>query len=109
MIGIYLAYQFYQSNNFNGFIRSETNLKVSEFKRDKKSGNPVSGKCKIVDITNGEEVLADKVKTVTDKCKEVIGNEEETVVEEIDKIIAGNYINIYIKYLKFKGIKSLKL
>ena len=36
MIGIYLAYQFYQSNNFNGFIRSETNLKVSEFKRDKK-------------------------------------------------------------------------
>ena len=30
MIGIYLAYQFYQSNNFNGFIRSETNLKVSE-------------------------------------------------------------------------------
>lgn len=44
-----------------------------EFKRDKKSGNPVSGKCKIVDITNGEDVLADKVKTVTDKCKEVIG------------------------------------
>ncbi|WP_289127806.1 AAA family ATPase [Clostridium saudiense] len=44
-----------------------------EFKRDKKSGNPVSGKCKIVDITNGEEVLADKVKAVTDKCKEVIG------------------------------------
>ena len=44
-----------------------------EFKRDKKSGNPISGKCKIVDITNGEEVLADKVKAVTDKCKEVIG------------------------------------
>lgn len=44
-----------------------------EFKRDKKTGNPVSGKCKIVDITNGEEILADKVKTVTDKCKEVIG------------------------------------
>ena len=44
-----------------------------EFKRDKKSGNPVSGKCKIVDISNGEEVLADKVKTVTDKCKEIIG------------------------------------
>ena len=36
MLAIYLAYQFYQSNNFNGFIRSETNLKVSEFKRDKK-------------------------------------------------------------------------
>lgn len=44
-----------------------------EFKRDKKSGNPVSSKCKIVDITAGEEVLADKVKSVTDKCKEIIG------------------------------------
>ena len=36
MIAIYLAYQFYQSNNFNDFIRSEANLKVSEFKRDEK-------------------------------------------------------------------------
>ena len=35
-IAIYLAYQFYQSNNFNDFIRSEANLKISEFKRDKK-------------------------------------------------------------------------
>ena len=48
-------------------------LVTREFKRDKKSGNPISGKFKIVDITNGEEVLADKVKAVTDKCKEVIG------------------------------------
>lgn len=45
-----------------------------EFKRDKKSGNPVSGKCKICDITNDEpEILAEKVKDVTNKCKEVIG------------------------------------
>ena len=36
MLAIYLAYQFYQSNNFNDFIRSEANLGVSEFKRDKK-------------------------------------------------------------------------
>ena len=36
IIGVYLAYQFYQSNNFNDFIRSEANLKTSEFKRDKK-------------------------------------------------------------------------
>ncbi|QAS61776.1 SbcC/MukB-like Walker B domain-containing protein [Clostridium septicum] len=49
-------------------------LVVREFKRDKKSGNPISGKCKIVDITNGEErILADKVKSVNDKCKEIIG------------------------------------
>ena len=34
-IAIYLAYQFYQTNNFNEFIRSEANLNISEFKRDK--------------------------------------------------------------------------
>ena len=47
--------------------------------------------------------------SILSKCKEVIGNEEETVVEEIDKIIAGNYINIYIKYLKFKGNKKFEI
>ena len=37
MLAIYLAYQFYQSNNFNGLIRSEANLGISEFARDKNS------------------------------------------------------------------------
>ncbi len=32
---LYLAYQFYQSNNFNEFVRSEANLNTSKFKRDK--------------------------------------------------------------------------
>ena len=31
---LYFAYQFYQGNNFNDFIRSEANLYTSEFKRD---------------------------------------------------------------------------
>ena len=31
---LYFAYQFYQGNNFNDFIRSESNLYTSEFKRD---------------------------------------------------------------------------
>ncbi len=45
-----------------------------EFKRDKKTGNPVSGKCKIVDITSEEPViLADKVKEVTTVCRDIIG------------------------------------
>ena len=35
IIAIYFAYQFYQSHNFNDFIRSEANLGISEFKRDK--------------------------------------------------------------------------
>lgn len=31
---LYFAYQFYQTNNFNDFVKSETNLYTSEFKRD---------------------------------------------------------------------------
>jgi len=45
-----------------------------EFKRDKKTGNPISGKCKIVDMTLEEPIiLADKVKEVTAACREIIG------------------------------------
>ena len=32
---LYFAYQYYQLNNFNDFVRSETNLYTSNFKRDK--------------------------------------------------------------------------
>lgn len=34
LILLYFAYQYYQTNNFNDFVRSETNLYTSEFKRD---------------------------------------------------------------------------
>lgn len=46
-----------------------------EFKRkNKEFGNPISGKCKIIDITNSEnKILADKVGTVTKKVEEIIG------------------------------------
>lgn len=43
-----------------------------EFRR-KKDGSINSGKCKIVDKTNGEEVLADGVKTINKKVEEIIG------------------------------------
>ena len=32
---LYFAYDFYQQNNFNDFIKSEAKLNISEFKRDK--------------------------------------------------------------------------
>lgn len=56
-----------------------TNTKIKkyrvqrEFKRDKKTNNPKSSKCKVVDITNEDIVLADKVRDVTEKCTEIIG------------------------------------
>lgn len=34
LICLYFAYQFYQTNNFNDFVRSESNLYTSKFKRD---------------------------------------------------------------------------
>lgn len=43
-----------------------------EFRR-KKDGNINSGKCRIVDITDTEEVLADSVKTINRKVEEIIG------------------------------------
>ena len=45
-----------------------------EFKTDKKTGNPRSGKCKVMDVTREEPiVLADSVGGVTATCKEIIG------------------------------------
>ena len=43
-----------------------------EFKRDKKSGNPVSGKCRLIDLDT-DEIIADKVKEINNTCKEIIG------------------------------------
>lgn len=45
-----------------------------EFKRDK-SGSIKTKSAKIVDITTAETVLEDRVRQVTDKCKEIIGLE----------------------------------
>lgn len=45
-----------------------------EFKTDKKTGNPRSGKCKVIDISTGEpQILAESVSGVTNACKEIIG------------------------------------
>ena len=43
-----------------------------EFKRDK-TGNVLTKSAIIVDVTNGEQVLEDKVRNVTKRCEEIIG------------------------------------
>lgn len=46
---------------------------VRSFKRNK-SGNPVSDKCKVIDITDGlENVLTEGVTNVNTECKKIIG------------------------------------
>lgn len=45
-----------------------------EFKKDKKTGNPRTAGCKIIDITgSATEVIAEGVKPVNAKCKEILG------------------------------------
>jgi len=44
-----------------------------EFRRDNKTGNVRTKSAIIVDITDGEQVLEDKARNVTEKCEEIIG------------------------------------
>lgn len=45
-----------------------------EFKTDKKTGRPKSGKCKVLDITQVNPIiLAESVKEVTKTCESIIG------------------------------------
>ncbi len=44
-----------------------------EFKTDKKTGRPKSGKCKVLDITIKPIILAESVKEVTKTCENIIG------------------------------------
>ena len=37
LVILFFAYQYYQQNNFNDFIRSETKLYTSQFTRDKQT------------------------------------------------------------------------
>ncbi|MDO4535204.1 MAG: AAA family ATPase [Clostridium perfringens] len=60
------------------FSISEVETKVyrveREFKTDKKTGRPKSGKCKVLDITREEPIiLAESVKEVTKTCEDIIG------------------------------------
>lgn len=44
-----------------------------EFRRDTKTGNVRTRSSIIVDLTDGEQVLEDKARNVTEKCEEIIG------------------------------------
>lgn len=46
---------------------------------------------------------------ILSKYEDIVEKEEATIVDEVNKIIAGNYINIYIKYLKFKDNKKFQI
>lgn len=44
-----------------------------EMKRDNKTGSIKTGKCRLIDTTDGDVILADKVTAINNKIKEIIG------------------------------------
>lgn len=57
-----LAFKFYQTNNFNEFVRSEANLRTSEFKRDKDTKYSKQPSYKIISNTENDAMFSKKVK-----------------------------------------------
>ncbi|MGL5085478.1 MAG: AAA family ATPase, partial [Clostridium sp.] len=80
-------------------------LVAREFKTDKASGNPRSGKCKVLDITNGDEsVIADSVSDVTNVCREIIGLTFEDFTRTV-VLPQGKFS----EFLKLKGLDRNKM
>ena len=57
-----LAFKFYQTNNFNEFVRSEANLRTSEFKRDKETKYSKQPSYKIISNNENDAMFSKKVK-----------------------------------------------
>ena len=56
------AFKFYQKNNFNEFVRSEANLRTSEFKRDKETKYSKTASYKITSNNENDAMFSKKVK-----------------------------------------------
>ena len=56
------AFKFYQTNNFNEFVRSEANLRTSEFKRDKETKYSKTASYKITSNNENDAMFSKKVK-----------------------------------------------
>lgn len=59
---LYYAYQFYQTNNFNEFVRSETSLYTSTFKRDKEEKYSKKSSYKIESLVYNDAMFYKTVK-----------------------------------------------
>lgn len=86
---LYFAYQYYQSNNFNDFIRSETNLYTSKFKRDSQTKYSENKSYKISSQEYNDAMFYKTIKVEKNqpykvscmvKTKEVIAKDNKTGV-----------------------------
>lgn len=64
---LYFAYQFYQNNNFNDFVRSETNVYLSHFSRDKQIKYKKKRSYKIASDQYNDAMFYKKVKVKKNK------------------------------------------
>ena len=95
LIGLYFAYQFYQSNNFNDFIRSETNLYISEFKRDNEVKYSTQRSYKITSQEYNDAMFYKKIKVEKNQPYKVSCMvKTEDVIAKNDKTGVGAQISI---------------
>ncbi len=90
---LYFAYDFYQQNNFNDFIKSETKLNISEFKRDKEIKYNKTASYKIKSETFNDAMFYKTIKVQKNKPYKVtcMVKTENVEVEE-NKIGSGAQI-----------------
>lgn len=90
---LYFAYDFYQQNNFNDFIKSEAKLNISEFKRDKEIKYSKTASYKIKSETFNDAMFYKKIKVQKNKPYKVtcMVKTENVEVEE-NKIGSGAQI-----------------
>ena len=62
IVSLYFAYQFYQNNSFNDFLKSEQNLGVSEFKRDENIKYSKNASYKIVSKEYNDAMFSKEIK-----------------------------------------------
>ncbi len=95
LICVYFAYGHYKENNFSNFIRSESNLHISEFKRDSKIKYSEHMSYKIVSEEYNDAMFYKKIKVEKNQSYKVSCMiKTENVVAKEDKSGIGAGISI---------------
>lgn len=81
------AFEFYKTNNFNEFIRSEANLHTSEFKRDENVKYSKKSSYQIISNTENDAMFSKKVKVEKNTPYKV------TCMVKTENVVAENDIS----------------
>lgn len=81
------AFKFYKTNNFNEFVRAETQIHTSEFKRDKEVKYSKSSSYKIISNSKNDAIFSKKIKVEKNKPYKV------TCMVKTENVIAENNIS----------------